>query len=97
MIIANPDVLFRFARRHPGLLGLLQAWQDSVNSETWRNPHEAIALHSNARILGRKRLIFNIRGNRYRIVAQVNYESGQISIRFIGTHEQYDRINAHEV
>ena len=97
MIIANPEPLDRFARRHPEAREPLQMWKDSVLSEIWSDPHDAIALHPNARHLGRNRLIFNIRGNRYRIITLVDYSMTSVFIRFVGTHAQYDRINAREV
>ena len=97
MNIMNLALLLHFAERHPESRNALFSWLRLVRSERWHNPHDAIALHSNVRNLGSNRLTFNIRGNRYRLIAKVNYESGDLTIRFIGTHAQYDRIDAREV
>ena len=97
MIITNPDTLVRFARRQPESRNALYGWASRVGSARWRTPHDAIALHSGTRNIGRNRLVFKIKGNQFRLIAHVNYETGRIIIRFIGTHAQYDRINAHEV
>ena len=97
MRVNNTKLLLRFARQHPDARDALSSWVSNVRSARWRTPHDAIALHSGTRNIGRNRLVFNIKGNRYRLIARVNYETGRIVIRFIGTHAQYDRINAHEV
>lgn len=97
MIITNPVLLDRFVRNHAQAKEALLAWAESVESEVWSDPHDALALHPNARHIGRKRLVFKINGNRYRLIAYVNYEMYSVEIRFIGTHAQYDRINARKV
>ena len=69
----------------------------TTESESWLDPHHVTGLHSNARPIGGNRLIFNIRGNRYRLVVEVNYELRTLDIRFVGTHEQYNRIDARRI
>ena len=56
-----------------------------------------LANHPNARAIGNNRAVFNIRGNRYRLVVRVNYEYKIVYIRFIGTHAEYDRIDAERI
>ena len=56
-----------------------------------------LANHPNTRVIGNNRAVFNIRGNRYRLVARVNYHYKIVYIRFIGTHAEYDRIDAERV
>ena len=97
MNIMNLEPLLRFTQQHPDSKNALSSWLMRVRAERWRNPHDVVALHSNVRVLGSNRLTFNVRGNRYRLIATVNYESGDLTIRFIGTHAQYDRINAREI
>ena len=91
------EVVERFMRRNPSSAEALARWAEMVNETEWHNPHDALALHSNARPIGRNRLIFNIRGNRYRVVIEVNYILQSVGVRFIGTHAAYERIDARRV
>ena len=91
------EVVERFMRRNPSSAEALARWAEMVNETEWHNPHDALALHSNARTIGRNRLIFNIRGNRFRLVAQVDNTAGLVTVRFIGSHGEYNRIDARKV
>jgi len=75
----------------------LKSWYDEAKKATWKTPNEIKAQYSNASILKEDRVIFNIHGNRYRLIIKINYDFGVIYIRFVGTHEAYDKINANEV
>ena len=91
------EVVERFMRRNPSAAAALARWAEMVNETEWHDPHDAIGLHSNARQIGRNRLIFNIRGNRFRLVVQVDYAAGLVTVRFVGTHGEYNQINARRV
>ena len=65
-----------------------EAWLDIVTRANWRTPEE---------ILKSSRVVFNIKGNDYRLVAAVQYRAGVLAIRFFGTHAEYDRIDAETV
>lgn len=71
----------------------LRAWYHDANSAEWRNSNELKMHHKNASIVGEGRVVFNIKGNDYRLVVAIDYEFQVIFIRFIGTHEQYDKID----
>ena len=75
----------------------LQAWVSEAENAEWETPHHVRARYASASILGNKRVIFNIKGNRYRLVTEINYQFGIVLIRFIGTHAQYDRIDAETI
>ncbi len=75
----------------------LKSWYDEAKKATWKTPSEIKAQYANASILKEGRVVFNIHGNRYRLVIKINYDFGVIYIRFVGTHEEYDKINANEV
>ena len=75
----------------------LKAWYDEASKASWQTPNEIKSKYKNASILKGGRVVFNIHGNAYRIVVKINYAFGVIYIRFVGTHEQYDKINADEV
>ena len=72
----------------------LRAWYHDVKSSDWNNSNELKSQYKNASILGEGRIVFNIKGNSYRLVVSIDYEFKVLFIRFIGTHKQYDNINA---
>ena len=73
------------------------AWYRHVLQADWRSPAEIKREFGSASILRDGRVVFNIAGNKYRIVAWVNYRYRTVYIRFIGTHAQYDRIDAQTI
>ena len=76
----------------------LEAWHQEVLKANWDNPNEVKKQFGNASVVGDNRIVFNIHGNKYRlIVIKINYYAQIIFIRFIGTHKQYDNINAMEI
>jgi mRNA interferase HigB len=75
----------------------LRAWFDEAESANWQGPGDIKKLYPSASILGKDRVVFNIRGNRYRLVVAIKYELRIVYIRFVGTHAQYDKINCLEV
>lgn len=73
------------------------AWYRHVLKANWKSPTEVKAYFRNASILKDGRVIFNIAGNKYRIIVWINYAYGVVYIRFIGTHAQYDQIDAQTI
>lgn len=63
----------------------------------WRTPADIKLAHRNASIVGSDRVVFNIGGNKFRLVVAVKYSAQLVFIRFVGTHEDYDDIEAGEV
>jgi mRNA interferase HigB len=74
--------------------GQLESWHEEVLNADWDTPQKLKAQFSNASILQDSRVVFNIKGNDYRLIVKINYQYRIIYIRFIGTHEMYDKINA---
>lgn len=77
--------------------GQLEAWYKEAKSAVWRNPSYIKERYRNASIVKSNRVVFNICGNKYRLVVKINYPAQIVFIRFIGTHEEYDDINVEEV
>ena len=75
----------------------LKAWFREASNADWATPAEIKAAFGTASIVGNNRVVFNVSGNKYRLIVRVNYAYRVIYIRFIGTHAQYDRINVEEV
>lgn len=72
----------------------LRAWYHEAKIAQWINSNAVKAQYKNASIVGDGRVVFNIKGNSYRLVVAIDYEFQMIFVRFIGTHKQYDRIDA---
>jgi len=75
----------------------LRAWYHEVKRADWNNPQDVKAKYRSASIIGGNRVVFNIKGNKYRLVTEINYKIKVVYIRFIGTHKEYDKINAEEI
>ena len=75
----------------------LESWHQEVLKTNWNNPNEVKKQFRNASVIGDNRIVFNIHGNKYRLIVKINYFAKIIFIRFIGTHKQYDNINATEI
>jgi mRNA interferase HigB len=89
--------LREFWLRHPDAEQALRAWYHDVQGAAWHSPTDIKRVYSNASILGENRVVFNINWNRYCLVAAINYGYQICYIRFVGTHSEYDRINAKQV
>lgn len=72
----------------------LRSWYHDIKSAEWDNSNELKQQYRNASIVGEGRVVFNIKGNTYRLVVLIDYEFKVIIIRFIGTHKQYDKIDS---
>jgi len=86
-----------FWEKHPDSEQYLKTWYDTAMSSLWETPADVKKSYANASILKDSRIVFNINGNTYRLVAKFNYEKQWIFIRFIGTHSDYDRIDANKI
>ena len=97
MRIYSKSTLRAFWRRHPDAESALQEWYEKVDAADWDTPAAVRSDYRTASILPGNRVVFNIKGNTYRLVANIVYQHRAVYIRFIGTHAEYDRINAAEV
>jgi len=94
MRIISRKTLREFWGKHPDAAQPLQAWFHDVKHAHWQSPAAIKAVYRNASFVGRNRVVFNIKGNKYRLVAAVQYDFGIVFIRFVGTHKDYDAIDA---
>ena len=93
MRIISRRILREFWKKHPDATIYLETWFRDVERATWTSPKDIKAVYSNASFVANNRVIFNIKGNHYRLVIVVIYQHGVVYIRFVGTHEEYDRID----
>lgn len=83
-----------FWERHPAAEQPLKAWYDEARHASWRSPRDIKARYASASFVGRNRVVFNIKGNDYRLVVAVACRFQAVYIKFIGSHAEYDRIDA---
>ncbi len=83
-----------FWEQHPDVEQVLRAWYHDAKGADWRTPSDIKAVYRTASFIGHNRVVFNIKGNQYRLIVAIQYQFGIVYIRFIGTHRQYDQIDA---
>lgn len=97
MRIIAKKILREFWESHSDCEGQLKSWYQEVSKANWKNPNELKREYPNASILNDNRIVFNIKGNNYRLIVKINYDYQIMWIRFIGTHAEYDKINSEEI
>lgn len=97
MHVVSKKRLREFAEREPKAKPALDAWYTEAKHATWNTPADVKAKYGSASILKAGRVVFNICGNDYRLVVKINYDFGGVFIRFVGTHHEYDKIDANTV
>jgi mRNA interferase HigB len=75
----------------------LDAWFHEVQRATWKTPADVTQAYANASVVGNDRVVFNIKGNAYRLVAAIDYQREIVFIKWLGTHVEYDRIDVKRV
>ena len=97
MHIIALGTLRKFWETNPQAETPLRGWYAEASRADWRTPADIKAAHRNASFLPGNRVVFNIKGNDYRLVVAVRYSSTTMFIRFVGTHADYDRIDAEKI
>jgi len=90
-------ILREFWEAHADIEQQLKVWYLEAGRAGWQNHNELKTEYPGASILADNRVVFNIKGNRYRLIVKINYDYQMMWIRFIGTHAEYDKINANEI
>ena len=91
MRLVGKDLLAQFAKQHAGIRGPLSAWILEVEEAIWTGPADIKARFPSASFLSDNRVIFNIKGNTYRIETKVSYEITVVLVKRIGTHAEYSK------
>jgi len=103
MIVVGTALVERYFASRAGHRGIraarsqYDAWLAIAGQAHWRTPEDVKASHPKASVLKGSRVVFNIKGNDYRLVAALQYQAGVLAIRFFGTHAEYDEIDAEKV
>jgi mRNA interferase HigB len=86
-----------FWEKHSDSEQYLKTWYDTTMNADWKSPNDVKQTYANASILRDGRIVFNIKGNAYRLIVKFNFEKQWAFVRFIGTHDEYDKIDANSV
>ncbi|MBU3659269.1 MAG: type II toxin-antitoxin system HigB family toxin [Flavobacteriales bacterium] len=95
--IFSKSTLRAFWEKHADAEQYLKTWHDTAMNTEWKSPNDIKQMYANASILKDGRVVFNIKGNSYRLVAKINFEKQWVFIRFIGTHTDYDKIDSNTI
>lgn len=97
MRVIAVSALRQFWENHPAAEQPLKAWLDEASKATWEQPADIKAHYRSASVLKNRRVVFNIKGNDYRLIVAIAYRFGIVYVKFIGTHAEYDKIDAETV
>jgi mRNA interferase HigB len=95
--IFNRSTLRKYIDSYPDVKINLEVWHQNVRELVWKSPKDVKKTYGNASILKNNRVVFNIKGNKYRLVAKIDYKKEWVFIRFFGTHQEYDRIDCETI
>lgn len=97
MRIINQYRLADFAVNHADSVKAINKWAETLTNGNFKQPHDLLKEFSSADYVGNDRYVFDIKGNKYRIIAVVVFTGGIVDVRFVGTHAEYNKINAKTV
>jgi len=94
MNVYNRSSLIAFYQKHTECKDALEKWYHDVTSKQWKKPGDVTRDFTTARTVRNNRAIFEIGHNNYRLIGEINYQKGWLFIKFIGTHAEYDKVDA---
>lgn len=97
MRVVAKKILRDFWEKHEDCEQQLKSWFREVQKSEWENPNQIKEEYPSASILNDNRIVFNIKGNNYRLIVKISFEYQMVWIRFVGTHGEYDKINANTI
>lgn len=97
MIIISKTVLVEFGSEHSDSIEALNRWYEACKKDNWNSLGDLKKSFSSVDYVGNDRYVFNIKGNKYRLVAMIFFDIRTVFIRFIGTHAEYDKIDCTEI
>jgi mRNA interferase HigB len=95
--VISIKILREFWEVHSDCQQQLKSWFQETSKAEWKNHNEIKLEYPSASLLGDNRVVFNIKGNDYRIIVKINFEYQMVWIRFVGTHSEYDKIDANKI
>jgi len=95
--VISKKTLREFWAKHSDSEQQLKSWFQETNSVIWKSPNQIKKEYPNASFLDENRVVFNIKGNKYRLIVKINYKYCIVWVRFVGTHAEYDKIDATKI
>ncbi|MBS1249197.1 MAG: mRNA interferase toxin HigB [Chloroflexi bacterium] len=93
MHILKKKTILEYVENHPDAKNQLLSWYHDANSSDWKEPLDIKRTYSNVDFVGDKVVVFDIKGNTYRLIVRVEYQFGKVFIRWFGTHAEYDKLS----
>lgn len=97
MHLVTRQKLKQFWKKYPDAEGALTAWAKEAEHAHWKTPNDVKARYRSADPIGDNRVVFNIKGNDYRLVVKIHYNMQVVYIRFVGAHAEYNKIDAEKI
>ena len=97
MNVISKRTLVQFYEKHPQAKTALEVWHSDTRKADWHSPDDIKKSYASASFLEDNRVVFNIKGNDYRLIVHIDYKRKIVRVKFIGTHSQYDKIDAKEI
>jgi mRNA interferase HigB len=97
MVVISYSTLRAFFEKYPEAKDALNNWYRTTTAADWGNYHEIKAIFNSVDAIGNDRFVFNIRGNNYRLVAMIFFDTRTVYIRFVGLHKDYDKIDCSSI
>lgn len=97
MHLTNTVLFEAFIRKFPDSQTALERWAQIVEQAQWKNLNELKNDFLSTDYVGNNRYVFNIRGNKYRLIVVIVFFAGSVDIRFVGTHKEYDKVNVKNI
>ncbi|MBI5781837.1 MAG: type II toxin-antitoxin system HigB family toxin [Rhodocyclales bacterium] len=97
MRVIAVSTLRAFWERYPDAEQPLKAWYEEATNATWTQPADIKAQYRSASVLKNRRVVFNIKGNDYRLIVAIAYKLQIVYVKFVGTHKEYDAVDAETV
>ena len=92
MEVYGLDLLTKFSVKHANAKAALDSWLFIVEQEVWKTPHDVKARFSSVDFLAKNKVIFNIKGNHYRMIVKIGYNDESVLVEWVGTHAEYSRL-----
>ena len=97
MRVISKKILRAFWEKHPDSEQQLKSWFQETSNAEWNSPNDIKIEYPSASILSNNRVVFNIKGGKYRLIVRINYDYKMAWIRFVGTHSEYDKIDVNKI
>jgi len=97
MNVISKRTLIQFYEEHADVKTALEVWHADTQKAEWKTPDDIKKIYASASFLKDNRVVFNIKGNDYRLIVHIDYKRKIVRVKFIGTHAQYDKIDAEEI